>query len=803
MMRRLRLVLCGCLVASLCSFFRPFCEPALCESGKDWVKDWVTTEKRAFQAAREQEAMNYYSKAVEDNHKLVEKQEEWVRERLRSGKTADLLQRIDVNLRDDESLTIRKDLIEKYDEKLMIRASFLERLIADEFNDAKVYRKGITIKNAIIIGDIDLSNTTISPPVTISGCIFLGKTDLSHGCFQRGMNLEESHFLGPVIASNLKIDRDASFSGAVFLGPVNFFSANIGSNFEARETRFESGKEGANFDSLKVGDAADFRGALFRRHVSFRRANIGSDFYANETRFENTEGTDSFDSLKVGDAAYFVGALFRGHVSFRRANIGSDFYAGKTRFESREGGAIFDSLKVGDTAHFRGALFRGAVSFGWANIASNFDANETRFEDTNGTAVFYYLKVGKDIIFDKSVFRGPVGFFSANIGSSFYADQARFENTEKGAFFESLKVSDDASFRKALFRGPVSFGGVNITSHFRADEVRFEDKDSEAAFNYLKVGKSAVFEKAVFWGPVSFGGVNITSQFQADEVRFEGKKSKASFSGMQVGDVAFFSRAYFRTNADFSRANMRGLRLTDAKFAGTVGFGEATIGDLHVERMKFRKGGEIVLEGMTYNNIYTEAGDHREALDILSHMKRYQPQPYKQLELCYVGAGNKEGADEVFVEGKRREREDTWRWLSWDLPTNVLKFIFLEMGVGYGRYLTRVVWFIIGFISFGTFVFSRPRMFKYERKLSVPSAFWYSLGLFLPFVTLGAEKFHEIQKEKYLSVENLVAGWLANLLPARLKTWPRIRLESYYYVHQLSGYILLSIGIAAIAGIIK
>ena len=97
------------------------------------------------------------------------------------------------------------------------------------------------------------------------------------------------------------------------------------------------------------------------------------------------------------------------------------------------------------------------------------------------------------------------------------------------------------------------------------------------------------------------------------------------------------------------------------------------------------------------------------------------------------------------MKGKKREYDTALKgWYYW--PGKFIKLKSAE----YSRNLDGVIWVAIGFIAFGTFIFSRPKMFKYEWKLSLPSAIWYSLGLFLPFVTLGVDKLHRIEK-KHLS----------------------------------------------------
>ena len=372
--------------------------------------------------------------------------------------------------------------------------------------------------------------------------------------------------------------------------------------------------------------------------------------------------------------------------------------------------AIFVSLKVDHSAFFKNAVFQRPASFQSANIAAHFEANGARFEST---ADFNGCKLGA-AYFVNAVFRGPVNFVWATIASQFAANEAHFENTEKEANFNSLKVDGIAFFTSAVFRGPASFILANVAKDFAAKGARFESK---ADFDSLKVGKDAFFHGTRFRGPVSFVSAKIASEFNANGAKFEGTKSTADFNGMAVvGGIASFEGAFFRRYADFGRVNMGRVYLTDTRFSGPVMFNGATIGDFHLERTKFRKGNQVTLEGLTYKNIYTEKRDYKEAVEILNHMERYQPQPYKQLESCYRETGYEEGADEVFVEGKTRELREAWNWLSWDLPTNFFKKVFLEMGVGYGRHLYLVFYYIFAIVALGTLVFSQPRLFRDQQQ---------------------------------------------------------------------------------------
>ncbi len=82
----------------------------------------MTKGRDAYQKKNYVNAQKYYSKALKIEPNLVKNQEEWVRDKVRSGEPADLLKK-GVQT-PDGSLPASKDLITKHDKELIIRASF-------------------------------------------------------------------------------------------------------------------------------------------------------------------------------------------------------------------------------------------------------------------------------------------------------------------------------------------------------------------------------------------------------------------------------------------------------------------------------------------------------------------------------------------------------------------------------------------------------------------------------------------------------------------------------------------------------
>src|SRR5438034_4143396 len=119
----------------------------------------------------------------------------------------------------------------------------------------------------------------------------------------------------------MKVGGTAFFRKAVFEGPVDFRSADITSNFEAQEAKFQNKETEANFNSIKVGGHAFFNKVVFEGPVNFVSANIAGNFEADEAKFEDKEQEANFGRLKVGGSAFFWDAVFEGPVNFRYADF--------------------------------------------------------------------------------------------------------------------------------------------------------------------------------------------------------------------------------------------------------------------------------------------------------------------------------------------------------------------------------------------------------------------------------------------------------------------------------------------------
>jgi len=161
---------------------------------------------------------------------------------------------------------------------------------------------------------------------------------------------------------------------------------------------------------------------------------------------------------------------------------------------------------------------------------------------------------------------------------------------------------------------------------------------------------------------------------------------------------------------------------------------------------------------------------------------------YSRLEDFFSREGYRAEADKAFIAGKRREREQwkreskesVWKYLRSGRWFLLQGSRMLDLLVGYGRRPWQATIPCAVMIALGCFLFSPKKMERRnpEKAPRAYSRFWYSLGLFLPFVDLQADKVWRPKADQTF-------------------------LQNYMRVHILLGWILIPIALAALTGLIK
>ncbi len=154
----------------------------------------------------------------------------------------------------------------------------------------------------------------------------------------------------------------------------------------------------------------------------------------------------------------------------------------------------------------------------------------------------------------------------------------------------------------------------------------------------------------------------------------------------------------------------------------------------------------------------------------------YSQSAFESLEAELTRRGEIPQADDVFFAMHHANRAEQWTWNPATWPWGFFDS-FQDYVLSYGRTATTPLLWSAFFVVLGTFIFRRrAQMIAVEDSGKPPefSASWYSLELFLPVVDLGMAK-----------------SWRP---ASRL-------LQTYARVHQVAGWVLIPVALAAITGV--
>jgi hypothetical protein len=387
------------------------------------------------------------------------------------------------------------------------------------------------------------------------------------------------------------------------------------------------------------------------------------------------------------------------------------------------------------TLHRHGVRIKGAIIDEPIDLENAQISCEVRFD---------YCQFNKSVTFARATFAAGLAF--------------SFSKFKEYATFGGMKVRGSASFGGVVFDGQVNFLGADIAGNFYAISAKFQSKEA-AIFNRMKVGGNATCEAASFEGQTPFGEADIAGDFLVEEAKFQNRKKIAYFTRMKVGGGASFKGASFEGGIDLRYAEFASLDVSGASWPKVPA--------------------QFQMQGMSYKAILAapkEPKSHEELLKVVSKAA-YSGDVYSRLEEFFSRQGYRADADEAFIAGKVRERKEYFLsgdWLRW------LSSWMLDLLVGYGRQPWRAGIPCAALVALGCVLFS-PKKMEPQQPENTPrvySRFWYSLGLFLPFVDLQSNKVWKPKADQTF-------------------------LRNYMRVHILLGWILVPLVLAAVTGLIK
>jgi len=308
------------------------------------------------------------------------------------------------------------------------------------------------------------------------------------------------------------------------------------------------------------------------------------------------------------------------------------------------------------------------------------------------------------------------------------------------------------------------------------------------------------------------GDASFVQNFTTDGVLY--------FRLVRIGRSLSFNRARFvgtgETGLDAERAVISGA-LYWIDIAHTpqtkLDLENASATSVFDDRASWPAPGNLDLEGFSYSEFGGDSPpDASERLEWLALQPRgYRPQPYTQLAKALKLSGRTEGEIDVLIAqriAQRRTGHLSFAARAWNL--------LLEVTIGYGYRPLRALWWIAGFVLFGTLLFgwgyragvitpSEPEAYDAFARGGRPPvhyphfhAFVYSLENFLPVVDLHMGNHWRPNVRERVLMDPNSGEWMTASADysGRFLRW-------YLWFHILAGWTLTPLMFAGLSGLIR
>lgn len=400
----------------------------------------------------------------------------------------------------------------------------------------------------------------------------------------------------------------------------------------------------------------------------------------------------------------------------------------------------------------RNAIIVGPVDLRNQEIKHGADFANCEFQDVVDLKRSHFTR---RLFFKDCTFRSRMDAESAIIDFELVFDNCTFDHCL--TFFKSLHIGGDLWLNNTKFKGEADFTETEVKGDFMANQVEFH-------------------------------------QAEADQTRVNPTQAAADFDSMKVSGATEMTDALFYGYVGFGDGHFGNIFLNGSKFFGNTSFMRTKLDGLFLDNANFLAANnpnqQLTIDEMTFQDMSPSSWDK---LKDFASATAYKPEFYSNLEALFLRHQYPDQATAVFIAGQQRQRDELWSKVKAEKALKAKTAFAIEWFanlafdklLGYGRHKERVlivsaVILLLGwFFAFRKEDWMKPQNPDDNDYLKGKyRGFWYSLDLFLPVIDFGDAD---------------------NWTPKEDRRWS----ARYRRLHMILGYVLVPIGLAAFAGIIK
>jgi cytoskeletal protein CcmA (bactofilin family) len=727
--------------------------------------------------------------------------EDWAWSQIREGVPADLDTYCDHSLDPQNCRTLR--------------STFLESILKQSpFRDA-VPDSGVDVRNAKIVGDVNLSFATLKHPLKITNSRFEGGISLEDARAERFIDLSGSSVSGVVNANALQVGgamhmhssgptqsgfHDVSLIGAKVVGDLDMVAIRVEGDLNAHGLQVGGSlilrSETKNGQQASVSGEVTLEGAHIERDLNLNDAQVQKNLNAN--------------ALQVGGAMHMRSDPEQGQASFHDVSlIGAKVVGDLDMVGIRINGTLnAHGLQVGGSLVLRSDV-KVRAAYGLAPSAPAIDLTSARVAGNvemdgvyvNGSFDAAGLQVGESLLMrpseGKSDGKYMAAFYTISLGG------AKIDGSldMTGALVDSLDAPSlqvngsvricppsNCHFRRVVLQSarvaggldmeganvaePILLGSARIDGNLNMNGARLTKLDAPS----LHVGESLsmkfVEQRAGSLAEIALGSAKIDGELDLSDARIETLNAPSlrvggnlKLDGAQITTVILEGasvggqiRVGGTTRGTRAPAKVDKLFLQNARAGSLVDGGEISWpkqqGTLKLDGFTFSRFGADDMAKRPHNSWDNWARTDKEA----------GAYPYEQLAAAYAAAGDHNAVDDFRFDQRVRASESA-EW--WEMPlTYVLRY---GAGYGIGYYMFRALYWALGLAALGAVVLWFWVKGAAEGKHGLVWCFGASVNRLLPFITLKKEFsdfFNDPQVNKFTRGQDVffvlfgAIGWL-------------------------------------------
>ncbi|HYB91423.1 MAG TPA: hypothetical protein VEC38_10290 [Candidatus Binataceae bacterium] len=643
-----------------------------------------------------------------------------------------------------------------------IRCEVIKALVTGA-SECRVGAVGIVIKGARIAGQLDLRDAELGFPFALCAC-FIDRPLILENASALSIRLTASCING-LSASGLSIARDLFLDELTATSQVQIARAKVGGILSCADACLTNRDAIAlDADRVAVTGSLILRGAQIRGEVILAGARIGSDLECTGASLDNRAGRAlRADRARVAGGVFLCdGFSARGEVSLAGSGIGGDLTCINAAFENHGRVALCaDSAHVAGAIELRGVAANGEVRLTGARLGRDLMCESSRLDNPASSAIAAQrIAVGGSVFLGPRLLtRGTVDLAGAEIGAGLDCAGASFE-----AFGRTDSIDGPHEARAAaLIADRVTVRGT----------LRLEPDFS------------------------AHGAVRLTA------AEIGGDLSCAGASFENPGGPCF----------SIERAAIAG----DLTLPGPARPPIGILNLAHARAGRFLIGppqswpapGCLVLDGFKYDRVAAgpppERSQRLSARDCLAWLERqgdrYAPQPFDELIRALTAAGHERQSREIAIAKRKallRKGNLPWWSRAW------IALLGATVGYGYRPWLA-ALWL-------GGFIIAGAQIFGYAQRsgVIVQSQSWvYRDGWYEAHRTAARLEAYPPFDPYLFSTDALVpfvdlhqkAFWWPNARGPGDRAY--IACETYLVAHELAGWTLLALMLAALGGLLR